>query len=165
MYVCMYVCVSACLLLWLAREAGQTWKRGLLIHVVQFSHHQTWRPSLPDLEIRAACYRTEKWGNPENGWGGCWEECCENSECWREWRRGCCEGGPFLGKEWGAAPSPALPPAPRIFAALFPPAIFWISPFLYSVAGRPDLNPDHKTLLTYKNSRWILLQRLHEFQT
>ena len=40
------------------------------------------------------------------------------------------------------APSPALPPAPRMFAALFPapsPAIFWISPFLYSVAGHPDL--------------------------
>ena len=39
-----------------------------------------------------------------------------------------------------AAPSPALPPAPRIFPALFPapsPAIFWVSPFLYSVAGRP----------------------------
>ena len=43
-----------------------------------------------------------------------------------------------------AAPSPALPPAPRIFAALFPalsPAIFWISPFLSSVAGHPDLKP------------------------
>ena len=25
----------------------------------------------------AACYRIEKRGNPENGWGGCWE-CCEN---------------------------------------------------------------------------------------
>ena len=51
--------------------------------------------------------------------------------------------GAFLGKEWGAAPSPALPPEPRIFAALFPapsPAIFRIFPFLYSVAGRPDLN-------------------------
>ena len=52
---------------------------------------------------------------------------------------GAARGG-FLGKGWGAAPSPALPPAPRIFAALFPapsPAIFWIAPFLYSVAGRP----------------------------
>ena len=42
-----------------------------------------------------------------------------------------------------AAPSPALPSARRIFAALFPapsPAIFWISPFLYSVAGRPGRN-------------------------
>ena len=26
-----------------------------------------------------ACYGIKKWGNPENGWGGCWEECCENS--------------------------------------------------------------------------------------
>ena len=43
-----------------------------------------------------------------------------------------------------AAPSPALAPAPRIFAALFPapsPAIFRIAPFLYSVAGRPGRNP------------------------
>ena len=33
---------------------------------------------------------------------------------------------------------------PEFYAALFPepsPAIFWISPFPYSVAGRPDLNP------------------------
>ena len=29
-------------------------------------------------------------GNPENSWGGCWEECCENSGCWRECWRGCC---------------------------------------------------------------------------
>ena len=29
---------------------------------------------------RAACYRIEKRGTPENSWGGCWEECCENSE-------------------------------------------------------------------------------------
>ena len=88
---------------------------------------------------RAACYRIEKRGTPEISWGGCWEECCENSGCCRECWRGCCEGV-FLGKEWGAAPSPALPAAPRIFAALFPapsPANFWGSPFLYSVAGRP----------------------------
>ena len=88
-----------------------------------------------NVATRAACYRIEKRGNPEHGWGGCWEECCENSGCWR----GCCSS--FLSKETPlAAPSPALPPAPRIFAALFPapsPAIFWIAPFLYSVAGRP----------------------------
>ena len=48
----------------------------------------------------------------------------------------------------GAAPHsfPRKAPlaAPRIFAAFFPapsPAIFWISPFLYSVAGRPGRNP------------------------
>ena len=61
-------------------------------------------------------------------------------ECWA-W---CCRGGGFLGKEWGPAPSPTLPPAPRIFSALFPapsPAIFRVSPFLYSVAGRLDRNP------------------------
>ena len=34
---------------------------------------------------------------------GCWEECCENSGCWRESWRGCCEGG-FLGKEWEQHP-------------------------------------------------------------
>ena len=43
----------------------------------------------PRFATRAACYRIEKRGNPENGWGGCWEECCENSGCWREcWRGG-----------------------------------------------------------------------------
>ena len=94
------------------------------------------------IATRAACYRIEKRGNPENGWEGCWEECCENSGCWRESWQGCCSS--FLSKETPlAAPSPALPPAPRIFAALFPapsPAIFWIAPFLYSVAGRPGRN-------------------------
>ena len=57
--------------------------------------------------------------------------------------------GVFRGKESGAAPLPALPPAPRIFAALFPlfpapsPAIFWGSPFLCSqtVAGHAVPNP------------------------
>ena len=50
---------------------------------------------------------------------------------------------PFQGKPPVAAPSPALPPAPRISAAPSPaasPAIFWISLFLYSVAGRPGRN-------------------------
>ena len=51
----------------------------------------------PCLATRAACYRIEKRGNPENGWGGCWEECCENSGCWRECWRGCCSS--FLSKE------------------------------------------------------------------
>ena len=55
--------------------------------------HQDWGTSLSKLEIRVACYRIEKWENPENGWGGCWEECCQNSGCWRECWRGCCEGG------------------------------------------------------------------------
>ena len=45
----------------------------------------------------AACYRIEKRGTPENSWGGCWEECCENSGCWRECWRGCCSW--FLSKE------------------------------------------------------------------
>ena len=44
-----------------------------------------------------ACYRIEKRGNLENGWGGCWEECCENSGRWRECWRGCCSL--FLPKE------------------------------------------------------------------
>ena len=42
-----------------------------------------------------------------------------------------------------AAPLPALPPASRISPALFPapsPAIFWVSPFLHSVAGQPGRN-------------------------
>ena len=41
----------------------------------------------------AACYRIENRGTPENSWGGCWEECCENSGCWTECWGGCCEGG------------------------------------------------------------------------
>ena len=49
------------------------------------------------FEIRAACYRIEKRGNPENSWGGCWEECCEISGCGRECWRGCCSS--FLSKE------------------------------------------------------------------
>ena len=92
---------------------------------------------------RAACYRIEKRETPANSWGGCWEECWGNSGCWTECWQGCCEGGGSFGKEWGAALSPALPPAPRISPALFPapsPAIFWGSPFLYSVAGRPVPN-------------------------
>ena len=49
------------------------------------------------IATRAACYRIEKRGNPENGWGRRWEECCENSGCWRECWRGCCSS--FLSKE------------------------------------------------------------------
>ena len=49
------------------------------------------------IEIRAACYRIENRGNPENSWGGCWEECRENSGCWRECWLGCCSS--FLSKE------------------------------------------------------------------
>ena len=81
---------------------------------------------------RAACYRIEKRGTPENSWGGCWEECCENSGCWKESWRWCCSS--FLSKEnLPRSPSPALRPAPRISPALSPapsPAIFWGSPFL-----------------------------------
>ena len=47
---------------------------------------------------RAACYRIEKQGTPENSWGGCWEECWGNSGCWAECWQGCCEGG-FLREE------------------------------------------------------------------
>ena len=113
---------------------------------------------MSDVGNCAACYRIEKRGTPENSWGGCWEECRENSGCWTECRRGCCEEV-FLGKESGTAPSPALPPTPRIFAALFPapsPAIFWGFPILYSVAGRAvpksdvnlggSISPGHENL-------------------
>ena len=50
--------------------------------------------------------------------------------------KGAMRGG-FLGREWEQRPR-QLPPAPN-FRRTFPapsPAIFWISPFLHSVAGR-----------------------------
>ena len=103
----------------------------------------------PCFGNRAACYRIEKRGTPESSWGGCWEQCCENSGCCRECWRGCCSS--FLSKENPlAAFSPALPAAPRIFAALFPapsPATFWGSSFLYSVEGRPVPKPCFPTKL------------------
>ena len=34
------------------------------------------------LETRMRCYGMEKRGNPENGLGRCWEECCGKSGCW-----------------------------------------------------------------------------------
>ena len=59
---------------------------------------------------------------------------------------------PFPRKTPLAAPSPALRPAPRISPALFPapsPAIFWGSPFLYSVAGRLVPNPSYNFCARY----------------
>ena len=82
------------------------------------------------------------------------------SGCWRECWRGCCSS--FLSKENPlAVPSPALPPAPRIFAALFSapsPAIFWISPLLYSVAGRPGRNKRAKNVSSVVCSSEDLMQ-------
>ena len=52
------------------------------------------------------------------------------------------------------APSPALSPAPRIFLAILPapsPAIFWFSPFLYSVAGRPGCKSKPLKVVTSKH--------------
>ena len=88
------------------------------------------------VATRAACYRMETRGNAENGWGGCWEECWEHSGRWQECQRGCCSS--FLSKDTSpplAAPSPALPPAPRIFQVLFPAP----SPFCRSLRAKGTL--------------------------
>ena len=105
-----------------------------------------------NIEIRAACYGIEKWEIQKIAGEGAGKSAAKLRGAGGSAGEGAAPHS-FPRKAPLAAPSPALPPAPRSFAALFPapsPAIFWISPFLYSVAGRPDLNSNTETSLAIR---------------
>ena len=107
-------------------------------------------PHDPNIATRAACYRIEKRGNAENGWGGCWEECWEKSGCWRGCWRGCCEGG-FLWKGMRSSTLASTSNYPRTLPSTLP-SHFLRFPLSLFCSRPPGLWPQHRRTSTTTSS-------------